>query len=302
MIDRRTLLAGLAAGAATAPPRRAARRPGRRNIPNWCYAVDPGRERLRRGRPLRPVHRLSDQRTRHQGDAAGRQRLRRGDRGPARRQHAYRLLRPGLVRPRPADRGEDRRLRHRRQQRRHARATTRCSTCWRTARTKTLEDLKGKNLGLVDPNSTSGYNMPLYRAEQARHSGGREVFLQGGDHRQPRERGAGAGPGHGGGRRQLVERRRRQQPDPHAQQGHGQGRRRQAADEGGFPHHPEVRPDHQLADRLSHRPAGRSEGGDPPGLPGRAEEGPGGVRPSSPTARTGPGSRSTTPPTTTRSS
>ena len=25
-----------------------------------------------------------------------------------------------------------------------------------------LEDLKGKNLGLVDPNSTSGYNMPLY--------------------------------------------------------------------------------------------------------------------------------------------
>ena len=27
---------------------------------------------------------------------------------------------------------------------------------------KTVEDLKGKNLGLVDPNSTSGYNMPLY--------------------------------------------------------------------------------------------------------------------------------------------
>jgi len=27
---------------------------------------------------------------------------------------------------------------------------------------KTLADLKGKNLGLVDPNSTSGYNMPLY--------------------------------------------------------------------------------------------------------------------------------------------
>jgi phosphonate transport system substrate-binding protein len=27
---------------------------------------------------------------------------------------------------------------------------------------KTIEDLKGKNLGLVDPNSTSGYNMPLY--------------------------------------------------------------------------------------------------------------------------------------------
>jgi len=28
---------------------------------------------------------------------------------------------------------------------------------------KIIEDLKGKNLGLVDPNSTSGYNMPLYK-------------------------------------------------------------------------------------------------------------------------------------------
>ena len=27
---------------------------------------------------------------------------------------------------------------------------------------KTIEDLKGKNLGVVDPNSTSGYNMPLF--------------------------------------------------------------------------------------------------------------------------------------------
>jgi phosphonate transport system substrate-binding protein len=27
---------------------------------------------------------------------------------------------------------------------------------------KTIADLKGKNLGLVDPNSTSGYNMPMY--------------------------------------------------------------------------------------------------------------------------------------------
>jgi phosphonate transport system substrate-binding protein len=27
---------------------------------------------------------------------------------------------------------------------------------------KTIQDLKGKNIGLVDPNSTSGYNMPLY--------------------------------------------------------------------------------------------------------------------------------------------
>ena len=31
---------------------------------------------------------------------------------------------------------------------------------------KTLVDLKGKNLGLVDPNSTSGYNMPLYALDK----------------------------------------------------------------------------------------------------------------------------------------
>jgi phosphonate transport system substrate-binding protein len=29
-----------------------------------------------------------------------------------------------------------------------------------------VEDLKGKNLGLVDPNSTSGYNMPLYTLDK----------------------------------------------------------------------------------------------------------------------------------------
>jgi len=29
-----------------------------------------------------------------------------------------------------------------------------------------LEDLKGKNLGLVDPNSTSGFNMPLYTLDK----------------------------------------------------------------------------------------------------------------------------------------
>jgi phosphonate transport system substrate-binding protein len=28
---------------------------------------------------------------------------------------------------------------------------------------QTIEDLKGKNIGLVDPNSTSGYNMPLFK-------------------------------------------------------------------------------------------------------------------------------------------
>ena len=31
---------------------------------------------------------------------------------------------------------------------------------------KTIEDLKGKNLGLVDPNSTSGYNMPMFKLDK----------------------------------------------------------------------------------------------------------------------------------------
>ncbi len=31
---------------------------------------------------------------------------------------------------------------------------------------KTIEDLKGKNLGLVDPNSTSGYNMPMFALDK----------------------------------------------------------------------------------------------------------------------------------------
>src|SRR6202047_2522248 len=29
-----------------------------------------------------------------------------------------------------------------------------------------IDDLKGKNIGLVDPNSTSGYNMPLYALDK----------------------------------------------------------------------------------------------------------------------------------------
>src|SRR5262249_50305956 len=31
---------------------------------------------------------------------------------------------------------------------------------------QTIEDLKGKNLGLVDPNSTSGFNMPMFTLDR----------------------------------------------------------------------------------------------------------------------------------------
>ena len=41
-------------------------------------------------------------------------------------------------------------------------ATTRSSTCKNDSPYKTMEDLKGKNLGLVDPNSTSGNNVPRF--------------------------------------------------------------------------------------------------------------------------------------------
>ncbi len=53
---------------------------------------------------------------------------------------------------------------------------------------KTIEDLKGKAVGLVDPNSTSGYNMPLYTLSKMGIDP-KSVLLQRADHRQPRERG-----------------------------------------------------------------------------------------------------------------
>ena len=78
-----------------------------------------------------------------------------------------------------------------------------------------IEDLKGKNLGLVDPNSTSGNNMPRFALNkhgiEPESSSARSLV-----HRQPRERRDRAAAGHGRCRRQLVELRRRFQPDAHA--------------------------------------------------------------------------------------
>jgi phosphonate transport system substrate-binding protein len=79
-----------------------------------------------------------------------------------------------------------------------------------------IEDLKGKNLGLVDPNSTSGYNMPLYTLDKHGISP-RHILCQDTGHRQPRKRGFGTGAGYRRCCRQLVERRRRLEPDTHAQ-------------------------------------------------------------------------------------
>ena len=68
-----------------------------------------------------------------------------------------------------------------------------------------IEDLKGKTIGLVDPNSTSGNNMPRFVLNQLGIDPD-NVLLQDHLHRQPRERGARAGAGHGRRLRQLVER------------------------------------------------------------------------------------------------
>ena len=166
---------------------------------------------------------------------------------------------------------------------------------------QSIEDLKGKNLGLVDPNSTSGYNMPLFALDK-RHINAEKFFdkvLVTGSHENAV---LSAGAGHGADLRQLVERAGGQQPDAHARQSHGQGRRRQAGEGERLPDHPEVGPDHQLADRLSGQPAERAEDGDPPSVSRRAEERQGGVRPAFGRQEPALGSRSRTPRTTTPSS
>ena len=194
MIDRRTLLAGLAAGAA-AGATQARAQSYKQAYPELVLAVVPAENASGVTDRWAPFTEYLSAPARHQGDAARRQRLRRGHRGPARRQHPHRLLRPGLLRPRPGDRREDHRLRHRRQQRRHEGLLLGVLRQGRQPY-KTIEDLKGKDLGLVDPNSTSGYNMPLFALNKLGINA-ETVLLQGADHRQPRERRAGAAAGHG---------------------------------------------------------------------------------------------------------
>ena len=52
---------------------------------------------------------------------------------------------------------------------------------------KTIDDLKGKNLGLVDPNSTSGNNVPRFVLNKLQDRAG-DLLRAGHLHRQPRER------------------------------------------------------------------------------------------------------------------
>ncbi len=134
---------------------------------------------------------------------------------------------------------------------------------------KSIEDLKGKNLGLVDPNSTSGNNVPRFLLNKQKivpetyfshvtYTGSHENAVSGAAAEDRRCR------------RQLVERRGRFEPHAHGVQGAGQ--------EGRLPHHLQVRPDPQLALRLSRRPAARPEGRHRQGLRRRADQGQGRLR------------------------
>ena len=188
---------------------------------------------------LGPFDGLSLERTRHQGDPAHRPGLCGGDRRARRPGHIHiGSVRPGCVRPRLHDRRQDR--------------AVRAWTSTPTARKgyysvfyvkkdspyQKIEDLKGKNLGLVDPNSTSGNNVPRFALDKMgikpRQFFGKVVYA--GSH----ENAVIARPaGHGRRRRELVERRERVEPPAHGPQGHGEGRR--------LPHHLQVRSDREFA-------------------------------------------------------
>ena len=163
MINRRLVVAGLASLAFTAS---AFAEDWKAKYPEITFAVVPAENASGVTERYTPFVELSVEGTRHQGQPARRQRLRRGHRGPARRQHPDRAI---TVRPRS-----------------RARALTGVKTdafaidvnsdgskgyysvFYVLAKSpyQKLEDLKGKNLGLVDPNSTSGNNMPRFKMNQ----------------------------------------------------------------------------------------------------------------------------------------
>ena len=164
-----------------------------------------------------------------------------------------------------------------------------------------IEDLKGKAVGLVDPNSTSGYNMPLFKLNKMGIDP-KTYFsnlLITGSHEN-------AVIALAGGQVQTCANFWNAPGDSNLSRMLNKGmlkKRRRHADEGErLPHHPEVGPHHQLADRLSRRPARGHEGRHPPGLVRRRHQGAARPSPSSATARTSPGRPWPTPITTTRSS
>ncbi len=211
--------------------------------PELTFARHPGRERLGHCRPLRPAHRLSLQGARREGDAARRQRLRRGDRRPARRQHPDRLLRPGLLRPR-----HHHRRRHRaggRAAPQHRRSTGYYSVVYVRADSpyKTMDDLKGKKIALVDPNSTSGNNAPRYFLNKAGYTVDTYLRLQASIAGSHDNAVLALAQGTVDAAANSVELASTIPTlTPHADQGHSQECRRHADEEGRLPHRLQVGP------------------------------------------------------------
>lgn len=89
-------------------------------------------------------------------------------------------------------------------------------------RAQTVQDLKGRNLCLVDPNSTSGNNVPRFAMDKLGIDP-ETFFGKGGLRREPRECRDRASAGHLRWRFQLVEYRSRVDVSAHGCKRHGQG-------------------------------------------------------------------------------
>ncbi len=134
---------------------------------------------------------------------------------------------------------------------------------------KTIDDLKGKNLGLVDPNSTSGNNVPRFALNKLKLNP--ETFFARvtytGSHENAvialQQKTVDVAANWWNAENDL-------EPDAHGLQGPGQA--------GRLPHHLQVGPDPELALRLSRQPAARPEGRHLEGVRRGADQGQGRVR------------------------
>jgi hypothetical protein len=236
MINRRIVLAGARRWRSSAPPRCRRRLEGQ--ISGNHLRGDSGRERLGRHRALRAVRRLSVEGTRHQGhlrvandyaaviegQRAGNIQI--GYYGPA--SFARARLTGVKTDAFVIDVNSDGSKGY-------------YSVFYVLAKSpyQKLEDLKGKNLGLVDPNSTSGNNMPRFKMTRwaSIPTSSSRRWCSPAATRTPCWRWRRA-PSTS---RQLVERRQRLQPDAHAEpRAWSRIERRHADEEGGLPHHREV--------------------------------------------------------------
>jgi len=139
----------------------------------------------------------------------------------ARRQHPDRLLRPGVVLDGVSDRRQDRTLCTNRN---NDGAIGYYSVIYVKPRpvTRTFANLKGKNIGFVDPNSTSGYHAPRFYLQDRIDADDflRQSLFVTGSHENAGHR---SGEGDRRLRRKLVECPRDDiEPDSGCQEGHGE--------------------------------------------------------------------------------